>query len=861
MPRWIAPACLVQSRGMNLLPRCAASVLLLALVTPAAVSENGSQGWLRYAIPPDPARYHDLPHAVLTLGSAVEEKSAAEELDTGLGHMIGAVDETLPHFDPHVDAFILGTPDELRRAHLAHELSGWSERPIGADGFRIAHIRSGIRNWWVLEGASPRGVLYAAFRFNQMVAEDRQLPDDLVDAPGAPIRWTNEWDNLDGSVERGYAGPSIFFEDGHVRSDLKRAGDYARLLASVGINGCTVNNVNSDLAILKPETMEGLARIANAMRPWGVHLSLSVDLSSPKAIGGLPTFDPLDPSVQKWWQAKVDEIYRAIPDFAGFVVKADSEDRPGPHQYGRTPADGANVLARPLAKHGGVVLYRAFVYNHHLDWRDPKADRARAAYDIFHPLDGKFDPNVVVLIKNGPIDFQVREPVSPLLAGMPKTNVAIELQITNEYTGQARHMVYLAPMWTTVLNTDMHAEGRYTPVREIVEGRSFHHALGGFAGVANVGMEPNWMHHPMAMANLYAFGRLAWDPTLEDSAIADEWTRLTWSNDGRVYRPVESMLMASWQAYEDYTGPLGLGTLTDITGSHFGPGIESAERNGWGQWLRADHNGIGMDRTVATGTGFIDQYPSGLAAEYERLDRCPDELLLFFHHVPYTHRLHSGKTVIQHVYDSHFTGAVTAANFVDQWEQVQGLVDPERYEKVHQLLLFQSHHAEVWRDAVDDWFLRISGIPDQLGYVGHHPGRIEAESMALSGYTPVKITPAETGSGGEAVVCPQQTCTAATVFHGEANVYRVEVGYYDTRLGESSYDLLVNGKPVARWVADDQLPPARVEDALNGDTASRYVVNGVKLQPGDTVAVQGTTDKGEHAPLDFVEITRDPRWN
>ena len=363
------------------------SLLFLLLLTAAlsypANAETGAQAWLRYAPPPDPPRYRDMPHEIVRLGRAPEEQAAAEELETGLGRMIAGAPETLPAFHRDIDAIILGTADELRRSEsLQRHLHGYQPAPLAPDSFRITHVRNRARQCWVIQGGSPRGVLYGAFRLLEWIAEDRQLPTDTTETPASTIRWVDEWDNLDGSVERGYAGPSIFFTNGHVRSDLSRVRDYARLLASVGINGITVNNVNSDLRTLKPEMLEELARIADTMRPWGVRMALSVDLSSPQVVGGLSTFDPLEPQVIAWWQAKVDEIYKLIPDFAGFTVKADSEGRPGPHQYGRSPLDAANALARPLQAHGGLVLYRGFVYNNHLDFHDLKADRARADDEI-----------------------------------------------------------------------------------------------------------------------------------------------------------------------------------------------------------------------------------------------------------------------------------------------------------------------------------------------------------------------------------------------------------------------------------------------------------------------------------------------
>ncbi len=476
-----------------------------------------------------------------------------------------------------------------------------------------------------------------------------------------------------------------------------------------------------------------VARIADVFRPWGVRLSISVDIASPQKIGGLDTFDPGNPQVAAWWRDKVDQIYAAIPDFAGFVVKADSEGQPGPSRYGRTPADAANMLAAALKPHGGVVMYRAFVYNHHLDWHNPKADRARAAYDIFHPLDGQFADNVVVQIKNGPIDFQVREPVSPLFAGLHKTNTALELEITQEYMGQARHLVYLPSQWSTYLNFDLHAEDRSTPLRDIVDGKTFHRPLGGYVGVANVGLDTNWMSHPLSMANLYGFGRLAWNPSTTPETIAADWTRLTFGNDEKVVSTVGRMLLASWHIYEDYTGPLGLQTLTNITGPHYGPAPQSQENNGWGQWIRADHDGVGMDRTVATGTGFIGQYPPQVAHMYESLKTCPDNLILFMHHLPYTYRLRSGKTVIQTIYDDHYQGAEEAAGLVRQWKSLDGLIDAPRYDKTLGLLEYQAGHAIVWRDAIDRWFKKMSGIPDDQHRIDHDPNRVTCVRDAAPG--------------------------------------------------------------------------------------------------------------------------------
>ena len=831
-----------------------ALVLVFCAAPWGARAETGAAGWLRYSPITDSSAlrgYRALPRRIVQTGTSPSERNAAAELQRGLQSMVGGDFETGASMRD-ADAFVIGTSGEL------HGLfPQWKPSVLLApEAFAISKISDHGHSFWVIAGGSPRGELYGVFHLLEQIAQLRPIVPD-AESPSAPIRWVNQWDNFDGSIERGYAGRSIFFENGHVREDLTRVSEYGRLLASVGLNGCTVNNVNSDLRTLQPEMLRELARIADALRPWGVRMSLSVDLSSPEVVGHLATFDPLDPQVAAWWQQKADEIYKLIPDFGGFVVKADSEGRPGPSQYGRTPAQAANVLARALQAHHGIVLYRGFVYNHHLDWHDLKADRARAGYDNFRALDGKFEPNVVIQIKHGPIDFQVREPVSPLFAALQHTSQAIELQVTQEYTGQQRHMVFLVPMWKIALDTDMRAQNRSTPVKEIIEGKSFHQLLGGFVAVVNVGLDDNWLHHPMAMANLYGYGKLAWNPDLTTDQIIDSWTRLTFGNNPLVVSTIDDLQRNSWHAYEQYTGPLGLGTLTDIIGIHYGPGIESAERNGWGQWIRADHKDIGMDRTVATGTGYIGQYPPELAKEYESLATCPDELLLFMHHVPYDHVLHSGKTVIQHVYDSHYDGATTAASYAPRWQKLHGLIDEERYQRTLALFQYQAGHAIVWRDAVSNWFLRMSGIPDAKGRVGHYPNRIEAESMQADSYTPVDVTPWETASGGKAVVCSRTSaCTLTAKLDKPAGNYAIAVQYFDIHPGNAQYDLLLNGKSVAHWTADNIVPPAVSDKKLDGHTSTRFTLHGVKLAPGDTLVLRGMPDGAEPAPVDYIEITK-----
>ncbi|MGE5325527.1 MAG: alpha-glucuronidase family glycosyl hydrolase, partial [Deltaproteobacteria bacterium] len=638
-------------------------------------AETGYDAWLRYAPITGPAAREyraALPAVVATSRDAPQILSAKAELIRGVRGMLGRTlrDEPLHGRLPSEAAIVLDTLDDLRRVEPTLQLP----TALPPDGFLLKKVHVGNSDFFIITAANPRGVLYGAFAFLRKLALGQPILNlDEKQVPYAPVRLATDWDNLNGSIERGYGGRSIFWDKDHVREDLTRVSDYGRLLASLGINGCSINNVNADPRLLRAEYIPEVARIAGAFRPWGVQVVVAVDLGSPKTLGGLDTFDPLDAGVTAWWKSRVDALYEAIPDLGGFVLKAASEGRAGPAAYGRTHADAANMLARALKPHGGMLFYRGFVYDNHMDWRNLKNDRAKAAYDNFKSLDGQFDSNVVIQIKNGPIDFQIREPASPLFGALEKTNQAIELQVTQEYMGQARQLVYLVPMWKETLDFDMHAKGAGTPVKALVAGKTFDRPTGGFVGVINVGLDENWMGNELSQANFYGYGRLAWNPDLTAQQITDEWTRLTFGSDPKVLATIPAMLLESRRVYEDYTGPLGLQNLTDIVGNHYGVAVEASERNGWGQWHRADEHGVGMDRTAATGTGYIGQYRPAVAKMYESLGTCPDDLLLFMHHVPYTYKLHSGKTVIQYLYDSHYDGAKAAADYVPEWESLEGL--------------------------------------------------------------------------------------------------------------------------------------------------------------------------------------------
>jgi alpha-glucuronidase len=493
------------------------------------------------------------------------------------------------------------------------------------------------------------------------------------------------------------------------------------LLAAVGVNAVSVNNVNVHKAEarLLTDRLGDVAALAAEFRPYGIRTHLAVSFASPIVLGGLATADPLDPAVRDWWAETTRNVYARIPDFGGFVVKADSEGQPGPFADGRSHADGANVLAAALAPFGGVVRWRAFVYDHRQDWRDRSTDRARAAFDHFAPLAGMFRDNAMLQVKHGPIDFQTREPVSPVIAAMPATRVAVESQVTQEYTGQQKHVCYLAPMWSEVLG--FRPWGPEAPdVAGIAERRS---GGGGLVAVSNAGADRYWTGHPLAQANLYAWGRLAWEPRLDPAVVLDEWIGLTFtpeetSDPDLLRRTLHAVMDESWHTYERYTAPLGIGFMVR-PGHHYGPDVDGYEYTPWGTYHFADRDGVGVDRTVATGTGFTAQYPKPWSDVYESVTQCPDELLLFFHHVPYDHVLRSGETVIQHIYDTHFEGASETLEMRARWRDVVGLVDADLHARVAGRLDEQVRSAEEWRDQVNTYFFRKSGVPDAHGRTIH----------------------------------------------------------------------------------------------------------------------------------------------
>jgi len=641
--------------------------------------------------------------------------AALEELKFGITSMFGVEPDVVSR--PVTKSFIwIGTIDdeELMKTLLCDK----ELLRIRSDVYIIrSFIDKGMLRIYIA-GKNSTNTLYGVFHFLRLL----QMKEDIhhlsiVEHSNNSLRMINHWDNMDGSIERGYAGRSIFFHNGRFLNNSNRVKDYARLLSSVGINAISINNVNvhqTETKLITDEFLPELSEVASIFRAYGVKTFLSINYASPIEIGGLPTADPLDSKVKQWWSNITHRIYQFIPDFGGFIVKADSEFRPGPFTYGRSHADGANMLAEALEPFGGIVIWRCFVYNCQQDWRDRKTDRAKAAYDHFKPLDGQFHDNVILQIKNGPMDFQVREPVSPLFGAMPRTNQMMEIQITQEYTGQQKHLCYLVPQWKEVLEFDTFAKGKGSEVKKVINGSLFNYRYSGMAGVSNIGDEPNWTGHTLAQANLYGFGRLAWNPSLSADEITKEWIIQTFGDDPQVIQLISDMLLSSWRIYENYTSPLGIGWMVN-PGHHYGPNVDGYEYSHWGTYHYADRYGIGVDRTTLSGTGYASQYFPENATIYESLEDCPDELLLFFHHVPYSHRLKSGKTVIQHIYDTHFEGVEQAKQLKKKWEQLEGRIDKKRYKDVLERLTIQIEHAKEWRDVINTYFYRKSGIKDQYG--------------------------------------------------------------------------------------------------------------------------------------------------
>lgn len=583
---------------------------------------------------------------------------------------------------------------------------------LKAEGYRVYEKNGGI----IIEAPDSKGILNGTFELIRQIKMEAPLADmDICKEPVMPLRMLNHWDNMDGSIERGYSGDSFFFENNEIIVN-DRTVTYARLAASVGINAVVINNVNvkdSATWLITDRYFDKLKAMSEIFAGFGIKLFMSLNYAAPVELGELDSADPLDLKVREWWKKRMELVFKAVPNLSGFLIKADSEGRPGPFTYDRTHADGANMLAEAVEAYGGIIIWRCFVYNCKQDWRDYKTDRARSGYDNFMPLDGTFKDNVILQIKNGPMDFQVREPVHPLFGGLTKTNQMLEVQIAQEYTGQQRHICYLIPMFSQVLQFRTYVKDKDDTVGDIVSGRTFKQTNCGMAAVANTGNDDNWTGHDFAAANLYGFGRLAFDMSLTPQEIAKEWINLTYGTDKEVEEILLNILMSSWLAYEKYTSPLGIGWMVNPN-YHYGPNVDGYEYDRWGTYHRADHLGIGVDRSH-DGTGYATLYREPNAAVYDDKEKCPDELLLFFHHIPYTWKLKSGKTVIQHIYDTHFEGAEAVEEMAREFEKLKGKLPDHVYTRVMARIEHQKEHSKEWRDRINTYFYRISGIPDDKG--------------------------------------------------------------------------------------------------------------------------------------------------
>ena len=578
---------------------------------------------------------------------------------------------------------------------------------LNDEGFAIETIQNKGKKTVLITAKTSLGLLYGTFRLLRELQINPSKKDfSIADEPKLKVRMLNHWDNLDGTVERGYAGSSIWNWQKLPDFIDKKYIDYARANASVGINGVALINVNSNALILTPQYLEKVSALAKAFRPYGIKVYLTARFSAPIEIGGLKTADPLNQEVQQWWNNKVNEIYKFIPDFGGFLVKANSEGQPGPQNYGRNHVDGANMMAKALKPHQGIVMWRAFVYS-----ETDSSDRAKQAYSEFVPYDGKFEDNVLVQVKNGAIDFQPREPFHPMFGAMPKSKLMMEYQITQEYLGFSTHLVFLPKLYEEVLESDTYKQGKGSTVAKIIEGKP--NELNGMAGVANIGSDLNWTGHPFGQSNWYGFGRLAWNPELNSEKIAEEWLQQTFSKDSNFVKMISKIMLQSRESVVKYMTPLGLHHIM-ATNHHYGPGpwVNDLARPEWNPvyYHKADKNGIGFDRT-ATGSNALAQYSPEIAQYYGDLKTCPEEYLLWFHHLPWDYKMKNGKILWDNLGIKYQEGVNEVKNMITTWESAKPYVDAERHQEVAQLLNIQLKEAIWWKDACMTYFQTFSNLP------------------------------------------------------------------------------------------------------------------------------------------------------
>ncbi len=695
-------------RNSILLSVCFAVAVQWFFTGATAKADDGYRLWLRYDLLPNLVIDNLRPRitSLVVEGNSGTLQTVRAELTNGLTGLLGSA----PVLGTTIDrdgVLIVGTPSS---SPVIASLR-WEQQlaDLGPEGFRIRSVKIGSHSAIAIASIGERGALYGTFHFLRLM-QTLQPVDNLNvnEKPRLRLRVLDHWDNLDGSIERGYAGHSLWDWTALPDKVDSRLRDYARANASIGINGSVLNNVNANSQILTAEYLKKVARIADVFRPYGLHVYLSARFSAPMELGGLKTADPLDLGVASWWKEKADEIYRLIPDFGGFVVKANSEGQPGPRTYNRTHADGANMLAAAVAPHGGVVMWRAFVYD-----MKPGYDRAGAAYENLHPFDGKFAKNVLLQVKNGPIDFQPREPFHPLFGAMPRTQVIPELQITQEYLGFSNHLVFLAQMWREFLDSDTYAKGRGSLVTKVIDGSLYGQHLTGIAGVANTGSDRNWTGHQFLQANWYAFGRLAWKPDLTSRTIAREWIGMTLTNDPAPLETITRIMLESHEALVDYMTPLGLHHI--MWGKHhYGPAPwwSTEPREDWNPvyFHRADDRGIGFDRTP-TGSNTVSQYHAPVRRLFSNVNTCPEEFLLWFHHVPWDHRMRSGQTLWNELGLHYQRGVDWVRSTRKKWDALAGVIDAQRHGEVAKKLAIQERDAVWWRDSVLLYFQTFAKRP------------------------------------------------------------------------------------------------------------------------------------------------------
>lgn len=670
-------------------------------------AENGYDLWLRYHPVSQPflSVYQQQVTALQINGTSPTIEAARAEMTTGLSGL-------LSHSVPLVNAVtkngtvVMGTPSG---SAVIAALNIAALRQAGTEGYVIVKSTINGKSCIVITANTDQGVLYGAFCFLRLLQTQQSLASlRIVSSPRTQFRLLNHWDNLDRYVERGYAGISLW--NWHTLPGYldKRYTDYARANASIGINGTVLTNVNANATVLTRPYLEKVAALASVFRPYGIKVYLTARFSAPVETGKLKTADPLNDTVQHWWNEKAREIYSLIPDFGGFLVKANSEGQPGPQNYGRTHADGANMLAKAVAPFKGIVMWRAFVYSNEVP-----DDRHKQAYNEFVPLDGKFNDNVMVQVKNGAIDFQPREPFHPLFGAMPRTPLMMEFQLTQEYLGFATHLVYLAPLFKECLDSDTYVQGKGSTVSRVIDGSLHGYTITGMAGVANIGNDLNWCGHPFAQANWFALGRLAWNPALTSEQIADEWLRMTFTNDAAFVPAAKKMMMDSREITVSYMTPLGLHHIMGA-GHHYGPGpwVSRMPRADWTSvyYHRADSAGIGFDRT-SNGSNALVQYAPDARKKWEAPSACDDKYLLWFHHLPWTYKMKNGRTLWEELCYKYYSGADSVRWMQQTWNAVKDKIDTERYEQVKMLLQIQADEADWWRNACLLYFQAFSKKP------------------------------------------------------------------------------------------------------------------------------------------------------